>query len=79
MNYIFVPGNQINGKRDTEREREREQERERKKFGKTIFNLFFKFLLFIHFSCGLVTYHHTKFKLTFKSQKSQNKQIRCGA
>ena len=28
MNYIFVPGNQINGKRDTERERAREGEKE---------------------------------------------------
>lgn len=29
MNYIFVPGNQINGKRDTERERESKRGRER--------------------------------------------------
>ena len=33
----------------------------------------------IHFSCGLVPYHHTKFKLKFKSQKSKNKQICSGA
>ena len=50
-----------------------------KKWENTYLKRFFEngFYL-IHFSCGLVPYHHTKFKLKFRSQKSKNKQICSG-
>ena len=40
--------------------------------------IFWKYLLFNSLYCGVVPCHHTKTKLNFKSQESENKQICCG-
>ena len=50
---------------------------QRDKFGKILFykRSFVNSFYLIHFCCGLVSHHHTKFKLKFKSQKSQDKQM----